>query len=62
MSRFAGPSLNRRGKIGNGTREVPLGTLSPGREGSGTRLGIRKQRSLARLKERLARDYNTEGP
>lgn len=40
MSRLAGPSLNResRGKIGNGTQEVPLGALSL-TESSGTRLG-----------------------
>lgn len=34
MSGLAGPPLNRenRGKIGNGTQEVPLGALSPDRE------------------------------
>jgi len=34
MSWLAGSPLNResRGKIGNGTQEVPLGALSPDRE------------------------------
>lgn len=55
MSRLAGPQLNResRGKISNGTQEVPLAALSL-TESFGTRLGEQRRnnaRSLAHLKE-----------